>query len=182
MHSRRVLTLPAHFPGVGSALRRSRRHLDSSLGVISDSAPGEIVAQLEAVFGEPTAGSRVTLPWKDPKQTPNGGPHPWQVTPRYSSALTLFNDDESLPASATMSFYSEGPVWMKQIVIAPLSTADFSIGEIIAKQLPDDKGRKLPQSSSHGIVDWYTMIAPHAFGMLVQVDSSSQVARPYACL
>ncbi len=154
----------------------------SSLIVNTDGDPGEIISATQALSASTGVSSVLSLPWKDERQVQNGGEHPWAISDSLSSSLTLFNPDPALVnSSIQLTIYAGQSSWTKRLSLPPLATMVLSLNDIIKKQQLDDKGRKIPVSSSDGIVTWTTLAKPRIFGKLVQTDEINRVARVYAC-
>ena len=155
----------------------------NSLIVQTDGAPGEVISDIQAISApdDPTPLA-LTLPWKDQGQVENGGEHPWIVKSGTTSTLVLFNPDPDLKnSSVQLTIHAGANTWTKQISLPASTTMSVSLNDIIQQQQPDDKGKKLPQDSSQGIVTWSTLAKPRIFGKLVQSDEISGISRTYAC-
>ncbi len=168
---------------VGLDLSRAIQNLapETALMVQGIAGPGDTVGQLEAVAPLPASELRMPLPWKDLKQKPNGGQHPWRIDRGYRSTLRLSNPDPTRPNVALMSVYSGGAPWIKRVKVDALSSVSVDINEIVGMQLKDDKGRLLPPDASQGLVSWYALSEPKIFGALVQTDTLNDVIKPFAC-
>src|SRR6266403_3273397 len=92
----------------------------------------------------------VPLPWKDAAQVFNGGQHPWRIDGTFSSSVLLFNPDQHDANSITFSVFSNGQAWTKFVSVPPLATVPMSLNDIILNQEPDNKGRKLPRTTTSG--------------------------------
>ncbi|MDQ2844010.1 MAG: hypothetical protein M3Y72_23820 [Acidobacteriota bacterium] len=97
----RILQTFALPPGSVSPTRSTElpANVDGSLVVQADGPPGEILSNIQAVPVSGTSLDSVPLPWKDGKQIPNGGQHPWRIDGGLRSTLMLYNPDPQKPNS-----------------------------------------------------------------------------------
>ena len=152
----------------------------NSLVVKTDGDPGETLSAVHAVSTSTT--SPALLPWKDEGQLQNGGEHPWAISDSLSSTLILFNPDPALTnGSIQLTIFAGKSTWTKKLSLPPLATTTLSLKDIVQKQQSDDKGQKLPVTSSRGLVTWSSLTNPRIFGKLVQTDEISGLQRAYAC-
>jgi len=159
----------------------SRASTNASLVVTADGAPGEVISGIQALGQPNTPSASVTLPWKDLKQTVNGGQHPWTIGGGVTSTVMLFNPDAKTANSVTLSIHAGKNTWSKKIAIAPLSTVAVRINDIISRQEPDDKKNTLPRGSVEGMVGWFTLAMPRIFGLLSQNDPAGGSDKIFAC-
>ncbi len=153
-----------------------------SLIIQAEGQPGDVLTDVQAVSTSNGVPVSVTLPGKDLNQKDNSGEHPWLVSDSVSSTVLLFNPDPELKNSGVqLTIYAGQAVWTKKLLLAPSATMAISLNEIIQKQQPDDKGKVLPPSSSHGLVTWSSLSKPRVFGKLVQLDEGTDIARTFAC-
>jgi uncharacterized lipoprotein YbaY len=155
-----------------------------SLVIQADGSPGEILTEVQAVSASNSAPMAFALPWKDREQFENGGRHPWSVDRSVSSTLLLFNPDPVLKnTSIRVTIYSGKSIWTKQYSLPPLATLAVSLKDIVYKQEPDEKGRKLPPDATGGMLTWSALAKPRIFGKLLQADAIAGISRvrTYAC-
>lgn len=177
------LTVPPYSTST-SDLRQLPAETSPSNSVIvqMEGDSGELLSDIQDITDAHDQSLSITLPWKDANQIDNAGEHPWTANDSVLSTVLLFNPDPNLTnRSVRFQIHTGRAVWTKQLHIPPLTTTAVSINEIIEKQLPDDKGNRLPVNSSTGIITWSSLANPRIFGKLVRLDEITQSSRTYAC-
>lgn len=154
--------------------------LRNSFLVRSDSAAGDVVAKL--VSASESRLHEVELLGKDEKDQENGGGHPWSLEGGTDSVLLLllFNHTNR-PQSYNLAIASGAILWQKLLTIPPFQTEAFSFRQLVAGQVPDDKGRKLSVDVTQGSVSWWTPNPEQGRGRLLQVNRDTAMARNFSC-
>src|SRR5579859_4962723 len=112
--------------------------LQNSFLVTSSGAPSDVLAKL--VSRNDSGASRVELLGKDAQDSNDGGSNPWSVEQGAESTLLFFNHDRAPQVFNVLIASADGSQWNKDFKLASLETMAISIGDIIQKQMEDDKG------------------------------------------
>jgi hypothetical protein len=155
--------------------------LQNSFLVTSNGAPGDVLAKL--VSRNDFAPSPVELLGKDAQDTNNGGSNPWSIEQGAESTLLFFNHDQAPQIFNVLIASADGSQWDKDFKLAPMETMAISIGDIIQKQVKDDKGKTLPAKAVSGQISWWTVgtASGPGTGRLLQSNRASGMARSFAC-
>ncbi len=115
--------------------------MQNSFLIISDGAPGDVVAKL--VARSDSRLREVELLGKDLKDPQNGGNHPWSIENGTDSTLLLFNTS-SAPQYFNVEIAAGSTVWRKAYQLQPMQTKAISIHDLVKQKVKDDKGILLP--------------------------------------
>src|SRR6185437_8233045 len=88
----RTLAVPPHSISAAQAIDLPA-NTGGSLIVQTNAAPGELLAAIQAVGASRSSSLSIPLPWKDERQIPNGGQHPWRIDGPFRSTIMLYNPD-----------------------------------------------------------------------------------------
>jgi hypothetical protein len=148
----------------------------NSFIVVSDGAPGDLMAKLISVTdsGVPEVESL----GKDEMDPNNGGAHPWSLEEETESTLLLFNPSTA-PQKFTVLIHSGPSLWQRVYVLEPTQTEAISFRGLIQDEVKDDKGRILPKDAQSGEVDWFSPVSGK--GRLLQSNPHLQMARSFSC-
>lgn len=167
--SSKTVKLPAHGdPGMANS-----QVVNSSL------APGEVVSQFVA-WGD-SFFRTVELQAKDNDSIQNGGGHPWTIEPGTDSTLLLFNHSTDGPKRFNVLINSGKQLWQNHYMLAPMETRAISIRNIVEKETPDEKGKKLAKATLSGQVGWWTRLPKWGKGRLMVSSPRDGLARSYSC-
>ena len=155
--------------------------LQNSFLITSNGAPGDVLAKL--VSRNDSAPGPVELLGKDAQDTNNGGSNPWSIEQGAESTLLFFNHDQAPQIFNVLIASADGSQWDKDFKLAPMETMAISIGDIIQKQVKDDKGKTLPAKAVSGQISWWTVgtASGPGTGRLLQSNRGSGMARSFAC-
>ncbi len=153
--------------------------LKNSFLVISDGAPGDMMAKLVS-----TSDSRlreVESEAKDENAPENGGNHPWSLDQDTESTLLLFNHSAK-PQKFNVGIGNVRTVWQKVFELAPMQTEAISIRSLIQERVKDDAGQTMPLGILSGVVDWYTFDSGVGNGRILQSSRRLAMARNFGCV
>jgi hypothetical protein len=113
----------------------------------------------------------------------NGGSNPWSIENGVESTLLLFNHDQAPQIFNVLVASADGSQWDKDFKLAPMETRAVSIGDIIQKQVKDDKEKTLPKTALSGQISWWTVGTASGPGSarLLQSNRATGTARSFAC-
>jgi hypothetical protein len=153
--------------------------LRSSILIKTNAAPGDLITKL---ISEGNSRQRaVEMLDRDIGNGPNGGGHPWNITPGLTSTLVLFNhDSKAQPFNIRFGGKDPANPWMKKYTLAPMETLAISINDLIAAQTEDDNGNKLSLTQLSGEVGWQADNGNVA-GRMVQTDPAVGMAQNFSC-
>lgn len=155
--------------------------LQNSFSVTSNGAPGDVLAKL--VSRNDSAPGAIELLGKDAQDSNDGGSNPWSIEQGTESTLLFFNHDQAPQIFNVLIASADGSQWNKDFKVAPMETMAISIGDIIQKQMEDDKGKTLPKTAVSGQISWWTVetASGPGTGRLLQSNRASGEARSFAC-
>jgi hypothetical protein len=173
------LTLPAKTSkGLSFQNLDGDAELRNSYVVISDGAPGDLMAKLASTSD--SSLREVELLGKDEKEGTNGGNHPWSLEKGSDSTLLLFNHSTE-PENFSVVISTGDTTWQKTYELAPMETEAISFRTLIQDQSKDDQGHTLPRSALGGQVTWLTRAAGVGKGRLLQSNRDAAMARSFSC-
>ena len=152
--------------------------LTNSFRLLSDAAPGDILATL--VAKTPSRLGEVELLTKDQKDPDNAGMHPWTTEGGTESTLLLFNHS-SAPQTFLVHVSSGGVLWQKSYKLQSMEAKAINIGDLIANKIKDDSGKTIPPGSTSGVATW--ILGPRGVGKgrLLQSNATTGMARSFSC-
>jgi hypothetical protein len=152
--------------------------LKNSFLITSNGAPGDLIAKL---FATSESGlHEVELLGKDQEDYLDGGDHPWSTEQGTESTLLLFNDSAK-PQKLDVQIGAGNALWQKNYVLKPMETMSLAVGDIIEKQIIDDKGKKLPKDIQNGHIQWFNLNSGGSHGRLLQSNRATDMARSFSC-
>ena len=154
--------------------------LQGSFVVLSDGAPGDVVAKLSVATD--SGVQRVEVLGKDANVFENGGGHPWSLEDGVESTLLLFNHSgDNQKVDVMLSNQNGGRRWEKSYSLRPLETKQLNIRGLIENKVLDDSGKAIPAASVSGIAAWLTTKRGAVKGRVLQTDAVSGMARNFSC-
>ncbi len=155
--------------------------LQNSFMVTSTGAPGDLLAKL--VSRNDSGSNDVELLAKDAMDMNNGGSNPWSIENGAEATLLFFNHDQGPQIFNVLVASADGSQWNKDFTLAPRETRAISVGDIVQKELKDDKGKILPKTAVSGQISWWTVgtASGPGTGRLLQSNRTSGTARSFAC-
>jgi hypothetical protein len=152
--------------------------LTNSFLVLSDGAPGDLVAKL--VSKSPSTLGEAELLAKDQLDPDNMGIHPWTTEGGTESTLLLF-DHSGAPQTFAVHLFSGGTLWQKNYKLKSMETMEININTLIANKIQDDTGKTIPPGSTSGVVSWMLGGRGVGKGRLLQSNASTGMARSFSC-
>jgi hypothetical protein len=152
--------------------------LTNSFLVLSDGAPGDLVAKL--VSKSPSTLGEAELLAKDQLDPDNMGSHPWTTEGGTESTLLLFNHSGA-PQTFVVHVFSGGTPWQKNYKLKSMETKEININTLITDKIQDDTGKTIPPGSTSGVVSWMLGSRGVGKGRLLQSNASIGMARSFSC-
>jgi hypothetical protein len=151
--------------------------LKNSFVITSDGAPGDVISNLIILGGE--GMQPVQLIGKD-SQVNNGGGHPWNIDQGDRATVFLFNrsSNEEL---FNVNIVANGTRWHQEYTLKPAETKSVDIHQIVADQVADKKGNRLPANATSGEVSWFTVDPGKGSGRVLISNAQSGLARNFSC-
>jgi hypothetical protein len=122
----------------------------------------------------------VQLIGKDAADANNGGGHPWTTADGDESTLLLFNHANK-PTVFNVNITAAGVTWHQEYTLVASETRSLRISALVAKEVPDLHGKKLPAASKLGEVSWYTASSGDGTGRLIVSNLQTGLARNFSC-
>lgn len=151
--------------------------LKNSFVITSDGAPGDVISNLIVLGGD--GMQPVQLIGKD-SQVNNGGGHPWNIDQGDRATVFLFNRSSS-EELFNVNIVANGTRWHQEYSLKPAETKSIDIHQIVADQVADKNGNKLPTGATSGEVSWFTVDPGKGSGRVLISNAQSGLARNFSC-
>jgi hypothetical protein len=110
----------------------------------------------------------------------NGGGHPWNIDNGDRATVLLFNRSAG-EELFNVNIAANGTKWHQEYKLKPGETKPLDIHKIVADQIRDLKGNKLPVDATSGEVSWFTVDPGKGSGRVLISNAETGLARNFSC-